>query len=208
MGSSIAIGNQSAAGGNNASLLTNDGNVAIGTLSQAGSLVAGQINNTAIGQGAQANAIGSTALGFGANANFDNATAIGQGATVTRANQVVVGTATNTYTLSGITSAASLSAQSGPVSIVTTDANGNLATMSTSGIASAGTVAALDSRVSTLETNVNNLNYEIRKAFEGTAVAIAMGGAMLPDNKRFAISGNIGAPSTARMPSAAWRSSG
>ena len=50
----------------------------------------------------------------------------------------------------------------------------------------------MDSRVSTLETNVNNLNYEIRKAYEGTAVAIAMGGAMLPDNKRFAISGNWG----------------
>ena len=74
--------------------------------------------------------------------------------------------------------------------------------MSTSGIASASTVAALDSRVSTLETNVNNLNYEIRKAYEGTAVAIAMGGAMLPDNKRFAISGNWGIFSTAKMLSA------
>jgi hypothetical protein len=32
----------------------------------------------------------------------------------------------------------------------------------------------------------------MRKAFEGSAVAIAMGGAALPDNKKFAISANWG----------------
>jgi hypothetical protein len=60
----------------------------------------------------------------------------------TRANQVVVGTATNTYTLAGVTSAASLAAQSGPVSFVTSDGAGNLATLSSS-IASVASVAAL-----------------------------------------------------------------
>jgi trimeric autotransporter adhesin len=39
----------------------------------------------------------------------------------------VIGTTTNTYTTPGITSNASIAAQSGPLSVVTTDANGNLA---------------------------------------------------------------------------------
>jgi trimeric autotransporter adhesin len=69
----------------------------------------------------------SVALGMGASATHNNAAAIGSGATTTRDNQVVVGTATNTYTTPGITSNASIAAQSGPLSIVTTDANGNLA---------------------------------------------------------------------------------
>jgi trimeric autotransporter adhesin len=57
--------------------------------------------------------------------------------------------------------------------------------MSTAGLASAGSVAALDGRVTALESNM-------RKAFEGSAVAIAMGGVALPDNKKFAISANWG----------------
>ena len=40
------------------------------------------------------------------------------------------GTAANSYTMPGITSLASRAAQSGPVEIVTSDANGNLATVS------------------------------------------------------------------------------
>jgi hypothetical protein len=169
---SIAIGSSSTASGN--------GGIAIGLLSSA-------------------SGTGGTAMGPGATANFDNSAAFGQGAATTRINQVAIGTASNTYSLVGVASAESVAAQSGPVSIVTTDAFGNLATMSTAGIATAGQfsalsgqVAALDNRVSSLETGVNHLNSEVRKAFEGTAVAIAMGGSMLPDNKRFAISGNLG----------------
>jgi hypothetical protein len=90
--------------------------------------------------------------------------------------------------MAGVTSAASLAAQSGPTRVVTTDAAGNLATTTFN----PGSVAALDSRVTTLENNVNNLNFNVRKAFEGAAVAIAMGGSALPDNKRFAISANWG----------------
>ncbi len=107
-------------------------------------------------------------------------------------NQVALGTTTNTYTLAGITSAASLAAQTGPVSFVTSDAGGNLATLSSASIASVASVAALDGRVTNLETNVRTLNFDVRKAFEGAAVAIAMGGAALPDNKKFAISANWG----------------
>ena len=102
------------------------------------------------------------------------------------------GTATNTYTMPGVASAASLAAQTGSLSFVTSDAGGNLATLSSGSIASVASVAALDGRVTNLENNVKTLNYDVRKAFEGAAVAIAMGGSALPDNKKFAISANWG----------------
>jgi hypothetical protein len=160
----------------------------------------------ALGDTATASAANATAVGSGTTAAFSNSTAIGNGATTTRANQQAFGTATNTYTMAGITSAASLAAQTGPVSLVTTDAAGNLASMSTTGLATVGVVTALDSRVTgldgrvtgldnrvtSIENNVQNLNFQVRKAFEGAAVAIAMGGSALPDNKRFAISANWG----------------
>jgi autotransporter adhesin len=81
----------------------------------------------AFGDNTIATGSNSLALGLGASATQANASAIGNGATTTRANQVVIGTTTNTYTTPGITSNASIAAQSGPLSVVTTDANGNLA---------------------------------------------------------------------------------
>jgi surface antigen len=92
----------------------------------------------------------------------------------------------------GITSAASLAAQTGPSSVVTTDANGNLAAAPTSGFATAGSVAALDGRVTNLENSVAILQRDVRRGYEGTAVAIAMGTTALPDNKRFAVTANFG----------------
>jgi Head domain of trimeric autotransporter adhesin len=47
--------------------------------------------------------------------------------------RVSVGTASNTYTLAGVTSATSLSRQSGALSFVTTDADGHLATTAIAG---------------------------------------------------------------------------
>ena len=116
------------------------------------------------------------------SAAFTNSTAIGNGATTTRANQQSFGTVTNTYTMSGITSAASLAAQTGPVRAVTTDANGNLATAA----------FASQQDLSGLQANVTTLQGQMRQAFEGTAIAIAMGGGALPDNKKFAVSTNWG----------------
>ena len=57
-----------------------------------------------------------------------NAAAFGNGATTTRANQQVFGTTSNTYTMSGIHSQESKDAQSGKAYLVTSDAEGNLAT--------------------------------------------------------------------------------
>ena len=65
--------------------------------------------------------------------------------------------------------------------MVTTDAAGHLA---------AATFTGQD--ISTLQSNVTTLQTQMRQAFEGTAIAIAMGGSALPSDKRFAISANWG----------------
>jgi trimeric autotransporter adhesin len=132
------------------------------------------------------------AIGNGASATFANSAAFGAGATATAPNQIAVGTASNTYRLAGITSAASLSAQSGPTYMVTTDASGNLAATSFS----TQSLSSLSSNVSALQQDVavlsENLQQGLNRAYEGTAVAIAMGGSALPDNKRFALTTNWG----------------
>ena len=138
---------------------------------------------TAIGQASQATAAGATAIGQGAQATFANSTAIGVGATTTAINQVALGTATNTYRLAGLTSAASLAAQSGPVSLVTTDAAGHLATVS---------LGTMMTDLSGLQSSIGTLQTQVKQAFEGTAIAIATAGAQLPSDKNFAISANYG----------------
>jgi trimeric autotransporter adhesin len=188
-----ATANQSIAIGSGTNVNAN-GSIAIGGNSQAG-IANGQIAATAVGFQAQANALAgtamgsnsiangtnATALGAGSTATFSNSAAIGSGAATTRVNQVAVGTSTNTYTLAGVSSAASLAAQTGPVKVVTADAQGNLATASFS-----------PQDISGLQSNVSVLQQQMRQAFEGTAIAIALGGASLPSDKRFAISTNWG----------------
>jgi hypothetical protein len=153
----------------------------------------GQINNTAVGNEARANATNATALGQGAIANFANSTAIGQGASTTRVNQVTIGTGTNTYTLSGIASAASLSAQTGPVSFVTTDANGNLATSSFN----PASFASLQPQITSLQSQVTSLQSQVldnrMEARTGTAVALAAGSMpALQPGRKFALSAGYG----------------
>src|SRR5262249_21853708 len=98
-----------------------------------------------------------------------------------RPNQVALGTAGNTYRLAGLASAASLAAQSGPVSIVTTDAAGHLATASFN-----------PTDISSLQSSVGTLQTQVKQAFEGTAIAIATAGVQLPTDKTFAVSVNYG----------------
>ncbi len=100
-----------------------------------------------------------TAIGAGSQARLSNSTAIGAGARAERADKVVLGTRTNTYTLSGLNSAASRNAQSGPTRFVTADAQENLAA-STFGPA---TIAALDNRVDNLSRVVQDTRSEARQ---------------------------------------------
>ena len=79
------------------------------------------------------------------------------------------GTASNTYTMTGITSAASRAAQSGPAQLVTSDSAGNLATTTLAdlGIASTAALGAINSRLDDLTTRSN-------RAYNGIAMAFAM----------------------------------
>ncbi len=158
------------------------GSIAIGAAASAGN------GGAAFGDNTVATGTNAGAFGPGASATFANSTAIGAGATTTKANQVVVGTATNTYTMPGINSAASLASQVGPTKVVTTDANGNLGTANFN----PQDVTGLQTNVAVLQGNVAALQSQMRQAFEGTAMAIAMGGSALPGDKKFAISTNWG----------------
>jgi hypothetical protein len=160
------------------------GNIAIGALANASGDFS---NNVAIGQSSTASA-NSVAIGSGAAATFSNSAAFGSGATATRANQQVFGTATNTYTMAGVTSAASKAAQSGPTQLVTSDASGNLAasTLADLGAASTADINAINARIDDLDRRAN-------KAFTGVAMAFAMAGVptLLP-NEKFAATINYG----------------
>ncbi len=147
----------------------------------------------AFGDGAIASGSNATAIGPGASATFANSGAFGAGASATAANQMAFGTASNTYKMPGITSAASLAAQSGPTSFVTTDANGNLAATSL-GVPN---ISNLTANVAALQQGVNALQYDLQqglhKANTGTAIALALGGmANLQPGRRFALSGGWG----------------
>jgi hypothetical protein len=143
--------------------------------------------SVAIGAAARAGG-GGTAVGDNTSATFANSAAFGRGAQATRANQQVFGTASNTYTMAGVTSAASKAAQSGPTQVVTSDAGGNLATATLAdlGLASNSDLAVINGRLDALTHRSN-------KAFTGIAMAFAMAGmpTLLP-GERFAITMNWG----------------
>nr|WP_168195714.1 YadA-like family protein [Bradyrhizobium sp. NAS80.1] len=154
-----------------------ESSVAVGTNAVAGT------NSVALGQNAQARGVGSTAIGESASTgSFNNATAIGNGAVATRDNQVVIGTASNTYTAPGITSAASRAAQSGPLQVVTSDANGNLATDG----------GAIFNNINNLNQQVANITQDVRRLDGGVAMAMALGGVYLPEHQRVALHANLG----------------
>ncbi|MFZ1883842.1 MAG: YadA-like family protein, partial [Rhodoplanes sp.] len=193
----VAIGQTSQATGANAIAIGN-GSVATGSIA-VGNVASAANGGAAFGDNSVATGSLATAIGPGAQATFAGSTALGAGAVTNRANQVMIGTANATYTAPGITSAASLAAQSGSTYFVTSDLNGNLAvsSMSPANIVNSittleGSVSALQGSVAALQADVASLHTDVAKAFEGTAVAIALGGGYLPDNKRFAISTNWG----------------
>jgi len=135
-----ALGTDSTAIGEN-SLAKEDDATAIGQDARAEG-----VDSTSIGQGSRALAVGSSAFGEDSRAEGAYSTTLGsetraekagsvalgtdstgQGAVASLENQFVLGTANHTYTAPGITSDLSRSRQSGPLEVVTTDANGNLA---------------------------------------------------------------------------------
>ena len=84
-------------------------------------------NGVALGVDSEASGTNSTAIGRQASASQTGSFALGANSTATLANQFVFGTSVTTYVLPGITSASSLARQGAVDGLVTTDANGNLA---------------------------------------------------------------------------------
>jgi trimeric autotransporter adhesin len=79
--------------------------------------------------------------------------------------------------MAGIASAASAAAQTGPRQIVTSDANGNLATAS---LASLGLASGAD--VSAINARLDDLAGRSSKAYAAVAMAFAMAGTPTVDS--------------------------
>lgn len=148
--------------------------------------------STAVGESARASAAGAVALGQAAQAAHAGSVAVGQGVTTTRDNQVVIGSSDSTYTLAGLGSPESLATQSGPVWFVTSDESGNLGL---SGF-DISRIDLLESEAAGLRADVLALGGQmergLRHAYEGTALALAIGGAVLPAGASHSISAGWG----------------
>jgi hypothetical protein len=151
----------------------------------------------AVGQGAQVLADNGSAYGAGATvgAGHTNAAAFGAGATTTRANQQSFGTASNTYTMAGITSSASKTAQGAPTHLVTANASGDLAahTFAELGLVTSGDLSnfATQGDLNIINNRLNALSGRTDKALSGVAMAFAMAGVPeLSPGERFALMGN------------------
>jgi len=171
----IAIGNQSrinANSGNSAAVGFNNSVTGTGSGAFGDNNTINANNAIAVGNANTVNGDSAMAIGNGAQANFANSAAIGNGATVARANQQTFGTASNTYTMAGVTSAASKTAQSGLTQLVTSDGGGNLATTTLSGLGLASTadLGAINSQLASLQTQITDNQQEARA---GTALALA-----------------------------------
>lgn len=196
-GGATAIGTETEA--------SNGGATALGTLSRATgefsiatgySALANGRSAVATGTGAVATSDAATATGFGTNATAARATAIGTqatashqessafgyGATTTRADQQMFGTSSNTYTMAGVASAASRSAQGAPTAIVTSNASGDLATHTAAelGLASSATVTGLQSQI-------DGLGRRDKQLADGIALSMALAQPILLDRQTFAM---------------------
>ena len=189
---SIAIGNVATVTGNWAvaigqnSEADGDYNTAIGQFARARGVFSTALGQAALAEGEGASAIGqnsqavgnrATALGEDAWALFENSAAIGARAQTQFANQFMFGTASNTYTMPGLTSQASRDAQSGPLSLVLSDASGNLA-IDGSNVLN-GILADIDANTGLLD----DLNQAITDGNPSDVVAIAAVNAKANDNQ-------------------------
>lgn len=144
-----------------------------------------------------------TALGANSEVSHDNSTAVGAGAKSTADYQVVLGTEEETITAPGITSQKSKDRQEGPLEVVTTDTNGNLAS---DGGQIFGTLEDHGDRIGSLEGGVSansaaisantallsQHTKQLDEQAKATAIALAMPDAYLDASEKFAIAGGLG----------------
>jgi hypothetical protein len=192
-----------------ADTVANNGSVVFGTGSSADFGMAVGLNARSTGQGA-------SAIGLVANANGFAATAIGSGAV---ANGTLAGGrhagdrhrrqrpslrqhgSCDRASVTGHRSGTTVSfpsivgkraAQTGPTSFVTSDAAGNIATTPFAVDQITGRLDDVAGGVGALEGSVLQVNRDVKRGFEGSAIAMAMAGATLPPGKTFALSVNMG----------------
>jgi trimeric autotransporter adhesin len=153
---------------------------------------ANSANSLAVGHNTSVGAFAPGAVAMGTDS-------AGNGAVASLPNQYVMGTANHTYTAPGITSATSKARQSGPLEVVTSDANGNLAT-------DGGQIfATLDDHETRISKNssdisknradirrnrnqINQLSNRVDENQEGVAVAMSVHGPDLVTNESFGVS--------------------
>ena len=146
------------------------------------------VDAVAIGESSVANGVDSVAIGRGSltGATHTGSVALGAGTATTAANQVHIGG----RTLEGLTAVTPVS---GGTAAATT---GQLFTTNTNVTNLTTRVTAAEADIDTLFLNDIELARDIgrtdRRASAGTAVAIAMGGALFLPDKSFNLTGNIG----------------
>jgi autotransporter adhesin len=128
-------------------------------------------NSVAVGQSSTVLAVNGTAIGAGAlvQAGATNSVAIGQGSVATAPNTVSFGSPGNERRLTNVAPG-----------VAPTDAIN---------VAQLNSVA---SGMSSMSSQISGLQSQINRANSGVAMAMAMGGGFLPDNKKFAVAVNYG----------------
>jgi len=204
---------------NDASTVSTGDNIAVGSFAQArgerGKNIAigrfanargSDAENTAIGANATATGTNASAFGSGARATHANSAAFGRGAATSRDDQQVFGTGTNTYTMTGITSAASATAQGAPTRIVTSNESGDLAARSVVelGLATSDDIGELQDKatdnmmaiqsnsaaIGSLDSRVRRNSDDIDTNREGVAVAMTLDAPYINIEQSFAVGGN------------------
>jgi hypothetical protein len=151
------------------------------------------VQATAVGLNANATGTNATAYGFLAIANGAAAGATGAQSTANGADATATGVGS---TANGINATATgfISIANGAAATATgsqSNATGTNATATGAGSLANGAAATATGTLS-IALLQENLQHGLNQAYEGTAIAIAMGGAALPDNKRFAVTTNWG----------------
>ena len=148
------------------------GNVAIGDSANAASA-----NSVAVGQNAIVLASNGSAFGQGATvqAGATNSVAIGQGSVASAPNTVSVGAAGNERRITNVAAGVN-----GTDAVNVNQLNSVVASMN------------YQPQIDSLQSQVNDTNRRVDKANSGVAMAMAMGGGGLPDNKKYALGINYG----------------
>jgi autotransporter adhesin len=136
----------------------------------------------AVGQSAIVAASNGTAIGGNAvvQAGATNSVAVGQGSVASAPNTVSFGSAGNERRLTNVAAG-----------VAPTDAV-NMAQLSSIATGMQGQIGGLQTQIGGLQTQITGLQSQVNHANSGVAMAMAMGGGFLPDNKRFAVATNYG----------------